>query len=153
LIVHLIVIGKTKNGHLGALEKDFTARLRNYTRVDLSIIREARPPDRPDALRDEGIRILKKIQAGDFVVALDSRGEELTSRALSDFLQKRLLAGTKRTVFIIGGPKGLDDSVKGRADLVLSFSRFTLTHEMIRTLLLEQLYRAWTLLRGEKYHR
>jgi len=87
------------------------------------------------------------------VIVLDSRGEEFTSRQLSDFLQRHLLAGTKRMVFIIGGPEGLDEAVKGRADAVLSFSRFTFTHEMIRILLTEQLYRAWTLLRGEKYHK
>jgi len=153
LIIRIIVIGKTKDSRLRALENDFLTRLRNYTRADLNVVRESKPPDKPGALRDEGVRILQKIQAGDFVVALDSRGEELTSRGLSGFLQKHLLSGTKRIVFIIGGPEGLGASVRGRADLVLSFSRFTLTHEMIRTLLLEQLYRAWTLLRGEKYHR
>ena len=153
MILHIIVIGKTKDIRLRALEDDFLIRLQKYTRVDMSVIRESKPPGQPGALRDEAARIGKKIQAGDFVVALDSRGEELTSRELSGFLQKRLLAGAKRMVFAIGGPEGLDREVMDRADLVLSFSRFTLTHEMIRVLLLEQLYRAWTLLRGEKYHR
>jgi 23S rRNA (pseudouridine1915-N3)-methyltransferase len=119
----------------------------------MTVIRESKPPGRADALGDQAARIGQKIQAGDFVVALDSRGEEMTSRELSGFLQKRLLAGNKRMVFVIGGPEGLGNTVTDRADLVLSFSRFTLTHEMIRVLLLEQLYRAWTLLRGEKYHR
>jgi 23S rRNA (pseudouridine1915-N3)-methyltransferase len=153
LIVRIIVTGKTRDVHLHALENDFLARLRHYTRVDLIVVREPKPADRAGARRDEGTRLLQKIQTGDFVVALDSRGKELTSRGLSAFLQKHLLAGTKRMAFIIGGPEGLDSSVTGRADLVLSFSRFTLTHEMIRPLLLEQLYRAWTLLRGERYHR
>ncbi len=87
------------------------------------------------------------------MIVLDSRGKEFTSRRLSDFLQRHLLIGTKRMVFIIGGPEGLAEAVKERADLLLSFSRFTFTHEMIRILLTEQLYRSWTLLRGEKYHK
>lgn len=153
MIIHIIVIGKTKDARLRDLENDFLNRLQKYTRAGLSVIRESKSPDRPGALREEGTRILQTIQAGDFTVALDSRGEELTSRGLSGFLQKHLLTGTKRMVFVIGGPEGLDTSVTGRADLVLSFSRFTLTHEMIRVLLLEQLYRAWTMMRGEKYHR
>jgi len=153
LIIHIIVIGKTKDGHLQALENDFLNRLRKYTRVDLSVIRESKPPGRPGALEDEGARILQKIQAGDFAVALDSRGKELTSRGLSAFFHKHLLARTRKIIFVIGGPDGLDKAVIDRSNLVLSFSRFTLTHEMIRVLLLEQLYRAWTLLRGEKYHR
>ncbi len=153
MIVHIIVIGKTKDAHLRALENDFLTRLRHYTRTDRSVIRESKPPDRPGALRDEAGRILDNIQAGDFAVVLDSRGDELTSQELSGFLERHQLAGTKRMCFIIGGPEGLDEAVMDRADVVLSFSRFTLTHEMIRVLLLEQLYRAWTLLRGEKYHR
>jgi 23S rRNA (pseudouridine1915-N3)-methyltransferase len=153
LIIHIIVIGKTKDSHLRALQKKFLDRLRKYTRIDLIAIREIKPPGDPRALREEGKRILSRLQGGDFTVVLDSRGEELTSRGLSAFLQKHLLAGTKRMVFIIGGPEGLDEAVKGRADLVLSFSRLTFTHEMIRVLLLEQLYRSWTLLRGKQYHR
>jgi 23S rRNA (pseudouridine1915-N3)-methyltransferase len=152
LTLHIIVIGKTKDNHLRSLEKVFLQRLRRYTRVELTALREVKPPDRPGAREAESRDILRRLHGGDFVVVLDSRGEEMTSRGLSDFLERHHLAATKRMVFIIGGPEGLDPTVKDRADLVLSFSRFTLTHELIRVLLLEQLYRAWTLLRGGKYH-
>jgi 23S rRNA (pseudouridine1915-N3)-methyltransferase len=153
LIIHIIVIGKTKDARLRDLQRTYLDRLRKYTRTDFLTLREGKPSYRPDILRAEGERILRRLHSGDFVVVLDSRGKEFSSQRLSDFLQHHMVAGTKRVVFVVGGPQGLDMIVKERADLRLSFSRFTFTHEMIRVLLLEQLYRAWTLIRGEKYHK
>jgi 23S rRNA (pseudouridine1915-N3)-methyltransferase len=153
VIITIIVIGKTKENALASLQRSYLERLRNYTRVGLSVLRGINPSTGSRALPVEGERILEQLQRSDFVVALDSRGREYTSKGFSSFLHRHLVGGTKRMVFVAGGPYGLDASVVDRADLVLSFSRFTFTHEMIRVLLLEQLYRAWTLLRGEKYHK
>lgn len=154
--IKIVVVGKTKLAPLKSLEGSYLERLNRYAKVQLVAIRGQRVLKNHEssrALRDEGKRILREIERGDFCVVLDSQGKEMTSPELANFLKGHLLSGTGRVVFVTGGPLGLADAVKRRADHLLSFSRFTFTHEMIRVLLLEQLYRAWTLLRGEKYHK
>jgi len=156
LIIKIIVVGKTKETSLRSLERSYLERIARYTRVDLVTVRQEKSPrgcTGSRTLKAEGKRILQELQKGDYLVVLDIAGQELTSRELARFLEQHLISAARRLVFVTGGPLGLDDAVKKRADLLLSFSKLTFTHEMIRVLLLEQLYRAWTLLRGEKYHK
>ena len=100
----------------------------------------------------EGQALLRRIEAGDRVVLLDEGGDEFTSRQFARFLEKRLAAGGKRLVFVVGGATGFSDEVRRRADGTLSLSRLTMTHQMVRLFFAEQLYRAFTILRGEPYH-
>jgi 23S rRNA (pseudouridine1915-N3)-methyltransferase len=154
--IKIVVVGKTRETSHRSLERLYLERLTRYTKVHRVVVREGRFRGSQKAnqiLKEEAQGILREIGEGDFCVALDSRGKEMTSLELADFLQRHLLSSGGPLVFVIGGPLGLPDEVRKRASLLLSFSRFTFTHEMIRVLLLEQLYRAWTLLRGEKYHK
>ena len=100
----------------------------------------------------EGDKILQKIGQQSFVVALDEQGQSLTSEGVADFLHQHMLNGTPEITLVIGGPYGLSPEVRNRADRLLSLSAMTLTHQMARLLLLEQLYRGCTILRNEPYH-
>ena len=156
MFIKIVVVGKTKEASLKSLERSYLERISRYTRVDLVAVRPERVPQdqkASPALRAEAERILRKIGEGDFCIVLDNGGRELTSPELTHFLKWHLISGTRRMVFGTGGPLGRDVVVKKRADLLLSFSKLTFTHQMIRALFREQLYRAWTLIRGEKYHK
>lgn len=156
MTIKVVVVGKTKEASLRSLERSYLERLSRYIKVHRLVVREVKSPKGQKAsraLEEEARAILRKIGAGDFCIVLDNQGTEMTSPELADFLQRHLLSAKVRLAFVIGGPLGLADGVRKRANLLLSFSRFTFTHEMIRVLLLEQLYRAWTLIRGEKYHK
>lgn len=108
----------------------------------------------PEAERkeSEGEAILGKINASDYVILLDERGETPTSRDFSMMLQKHMAAGYKRILFVVGGPYGFSQAVYARADKLLSLSKMTFSHEMVRLFFTEQVYRAMTILRGEPYH-
>lgn len=156
MFLKIVVVGKTKEASFKSLESLYLKRISRYTKANLVAVRQeklSKGQRASAALKVEAARIFQEIEGGDFCVVLDSRGREFTSRELANFLQQHLLSRRGRMVFVAGGPLGLADAVKKRADLLLSFSKFTFTHEMIRVLLLEQLYRFWTLMRGEKYHK
>lgn len=156
MTIKIIVVGKTKETSLRSLERSYLERIARHTRVDLVTIRQEKSPrgcTGSRTLKAEGKRILRELHKGDYLVVLDIGGQELTSPELARSLEQHLISAARRLAFVTGGPLGLDDAVKKRADLLLSFSKLTFTHEMIRVLLLEQLYRAWTLLSGEKYHK
>jgi 23S rRNA (pseudouridine1915-N3)-methyltransferase len=101
----------------------------------------------------EGERLLARVSDRDFVVILDSNGDQLSSPAFADLLQKQMLASHRSIFFIIGGPHGLDKAVKKRADLKLSLSSMTFAHELCLIVLLEQIYRAMSIVHGSKYHK
>ncbi|MBR5436811.1 MAG: 23S rRNA (pseudouridine(1915)-N(3))-methyltransferase RlmH, partial [Muribaculaceae bacterium] len=100
----------------------------------------------------EGEAILVALTQADYVALLDERGTEMTSREWAAFLQKRMASGAGRVVFVVGGPYGFSQAVYGRANSLVSFSKMTFSHEMIRLFFTEQLYRAMTILRNEPYH-
>ena len=100
----------------------------------------------------EGESILRNVTPSDRVVLLDENGREFTSREFAAFLDKQMVSGVKRLVFVVGGPYGFSDAVYARADSKLSLSRMTFNHEMVRLFFIEQLYRAMTIRRGEPYH-
>ena len=128
-------------------------RIRRYTDLRLIVVPEERIPGkgkREYIIRQEGQRIREKLSPAVFTVVLDEKGKFLSSEAFALFLEKY---GRKEIVFILGGPYGLDDTLKKAADFSLSLSSMTLVHGMARMFLLEQIYRAFTLLRGEPYHK
>ncbi len=100
----------------------------------------------------EGIILLAKINESDYVVLLDEEGKEFTSKQLANFVQQRMLSGVKRVLYITGGPYGFSDSLYKRADMKLSLSKMTFSHQMVQLIFLEQLYRAYTIIKGEPYH-
>ncbi|MBP3228857.1 MAG: 23S rRNA (pseudouridine(1915)-N(3))-methyltransferase RlmH [Bacteroidaceae bacterium] len=150
----LLCVGKTDDKRLAALIDEYAARLAHYVPFSIDIVPDVRTAGRAaTAVREaEGQALLRRIEAGDRVVLLDEGGDEFTSRQFARFLEKRLAAGGKRLVFVVGGATGFSDEVRRRADGTLSLSRLTMTHQMVRLFFAEQLYRAFTILRGEPYH-
>jgi 23S rRNA (pseudouridine1915-N3)-methyltransferase len=152
----LIFVGRASDLYIREGCQVYEERIRHYADLALIWVPEERVPSRGRItyiLQQEGRRIRDKISTGAFVVALDEKGRFLTSEAFARSLEKWSGSGSKEIAFILGGPYGLEESLKKEADLSLSLSPMTLAHGMARMLLLEQIYRAFTLLRGEPYHK
>jgi 23S rRNA (pseudouridine1915-N3)-methyltransferase len=151
----LLFLGKTKETYLAAGISDYLERLNRYTATEIRILKEGRvkknEPENLQIKRESDI-LLQNVQ-GSYLVCLDRTGKQLDSLELADQIEKWEMQGQKKVTFIIGGPLGLSQAILARADLVLSLSRLTLTHEMSRLFLLEQLYRVCTIRAGEKYHK
>jgi 23S rRNA (pseudouridine1915-N3)-methyltransferase len=148
-------IGKTKRAPVRELIRDYLDRIGKFVKVEVTELR-----DRDDVGGDtqriidkEGEDILSRTAGVSFLVALDERGRELDSRKLAELIEKHRLAGTKQIAFVIGGHGGLADGVRERADLVLALSRMTLTHELVRVLLMEQIYRSFTIIHDLPYQK
>lgn len=148
-------LGKTKESYLDAGIRDYAGRLGRFAAVDLPVLRERhnrKDPDDSIKLAEAG-QLLELAQNASIRVALDPNGSELDSEALAVLLTKWEDQGAATVCFFIGGFLGLHPSVLARAGYTLSLSRLTFTHEMTRLILLEQLYRAWTIKAGHKYHK
>ena len=151
----LITVGKTTTSYIQTGIDEYCKRLKRYVPFSIKClpdIKNARKLTESQQKTEEGKLILSELSVSDHVVLLDERGEMLTSRGFSDFLQKGMLGGKKRMVFVVGGPYGFSPEVYERANSKLSFSKMTFSHEMIRLFFTEQVYRAMTILRGEPYH-
>ena len=152
----LIVVGKTRIPYIAEGEADFLKRLKRYCRIEIQTVKDKKINDHvssQDILRTEGSRILKRIPPDCVVVALDRQGQSLSSEDLAQQISDWQNRATQVVTFIIGGPLGLSEDVRTRADLLISISKMTLTHEMTRLIFLEQLYRCYTIIRGENYHK
>lgn len=153
--IRLIAIGKTDDRHLQALVDDYAKRLSFYVKFELEAIpdvKNAKNLSQAQQKEKEGELILSKTQSSDYLVVLDEKGKSFTSVAFSAELQKRMNAGIKTLVFVIGGPYGFSDAVYARANGRISLSEMTFSHQMVRLFFVEQLYRGFTILRGEPYH-
>lgn len=153
--IKLIVIGKTNNNYLFKGERDYEQRLKHYckfTEIILLDVKNGSKLSKNELLDKEGKLILKKLNPNDEVILLDENGESFSSLAFSNFLEKKMFYGTKSLVFIIGGAFGFSNEVYSMCNFKLSLSKMTYTHQMVRLIFKEQLYRAFTLIRGEKYH-
>ena len=150
----LLWIGRSKDRRFIDLIAEYRKRLAHYCAIEIEELREVKSGRRSaDELKKlEGDELLRHLDDRDFVVLLDERGSQHTSMGLSRFLQTRMNAATPRSVFVIGGAFGVSEAVTHRADFIWSLSELTLTHDMSRIVLIEQIYRAHTILRGEKYH-
>jgi 23S rRNA (pseudouridine1915-N3)-methyltransferase len=156
LKIRIIVVDRTRSAFLRDGEAFYLARVRRYAEAEWVETKPARIiKGRPDAeiLKEEARGIEKRLFPGDHTVALDRSGRQFGSEKFASWLDSLSGRGVGVVSFVIGGPLGLARDVLERADEVLSLSKFTLTHEMSRLVLLEQLYRAFTILRGEKYHK
>ncbi|MDE6306190.1 MAG: 23S rRNA (pseudouridine(1915)-N(3))-methyltransferase RlmH [Muribaculaceae bacterium] len=153
--IQLVAVGKTSSGYIREGIDMYLNRLKHYLPVDVKIISDIKGNKSMTEERQkelEGEAILSTLMPGDYVVLLDERGDELTSRQFSTYMDKRMSTVARRMVFIVGGPYGFSQKVYDRADSKLSLSRMTFNHEMVRLFFVEQLYRAMTILRGEPYH-
>jgi len=150
----LLVTGKTDLKTIDALILDYINRIKHYFSFELQVLPDVKNTKKysSDQLKSaEAVPILKNIREQDCVVLLDEKGAENSSVDFSKFINVRLQEG-KRIVFVIGGPFGFDESVYKRAQYRISLSKMTFSHQMVRLIFLEQLYRAMTIIRGEKYH-
>lgn len=153
--IKLLAIGKTDNKELQTLLNDYMKRLSFYVNFDLEIIadiKNVKNLSEPQQKQKEGELILSKIGPTDFLILLDEKGKEFTSMGFADELQKRMNAGIKTLVFVIGGPYGFSEDVYKNAKGKISLSKMTFSHQMIRLFMIEQLYRGFTILRNEPYH-
>ncbi len=153
--ITILCMGKTREGFIRQGIDKYLRYLKPYADVEIRELKEEKIADLRDAplvrLR-EAERIAKSLHSGAHTVALDERGREYTSHEFASFLDRQLESGVKEMSFIIGGDMGLDEAVTGRATTMLALSKWTLTHEMARLVLLEQLYRAFTIIKGKTYH-
>lgn len=155
MTIKLIAIGKTDSGELNSLIQQYTQRLTHYIKFELYIIpdlKNTKNLSEEQQKEKEGELILKELKPTDQVILLDDKGKHYSSIGFSDFIQKRMNSGCKQLVFLIGGPYGFSESVIKKAQSKLSFSSMTFSHQMIRLFVVEQLYRAFTILKNEPYH-
>lgn len=145
-----IWIGKTKDRNWKALQEEFLRRLSHFVKWELAELKESAPHEGPDI---EGERILAALNPTTFAVLLDVKGEAITSPELADKIENWQNRGLKEVSFMIGGANGVSRRVAEKADISLSLSFLTFTHEMARTILLEQLYRAYTIIKGFPYQK
>jgi len=151
--VKLICIGKTTDKRIEELFGEYEQRLNHYISLEIIFLELKRKPKlQEDLKKEEGSLILDKIDKSNYLVVLDELGKALSSAKFAQFMQKRLNAGQREIVFAIGGAYGFSEAVYQRADAKLQLSAMTFTHQMVRLIFIEQLYRAFTILKGEKYH-
>ena len=153
--IELIVVGKTDSAEVESLISLYAKRINRYCKFAMTTIADVRntrnmAPSRQKQL--EGEMILRLISDGDWLVLMDERGRQFTSMEYADWLQKRMLSGVKRLAIVIGGPYGFSDEVYKRANEKISLSKMTFSHQIVRAIFAEQLYRAFTILNNEPYH-
>ena len=152
--LELLFLGKTRASYLRAGIEDYHGRLRHHAKVDIVVLKEKKGHGTvAQQKEEEGMRLLARGEKASFLVALDQKGKQVSSEELAQFVNTWEMRGHGTVSFVIGGPFGLSEEVLKRADFILSFSKMTLTHEMARLLLLEQLYRAYSIKAGTGYHK
>ena len=153
--VVLLVVGKTTDRHFEAGIAEYASRLSHYLQFSIEVIPElksTRSLSQGEQKEREAIMIAKALQPSDHVVLLDEHGTERTSMEFAAWMQRKMAMGLRRLVFVVGGPYGFADSVHMLAKEKVSVSRMTFSHQMIRLIFVEQVYRAMTILEGEPYH-
>jgi 23S rRNA (pseudouridine1915-N3)-methyltransferase len=153
--IKLLAIGKTDNKNLQTLIEEYTKRLSFYVKFDLELIpdiKNVKNLSEAQQKEKEGELILSKITATDNLILLDENGKTFSSVEFSEFLQKKMNAGIKTLVFVIGGPYGFSETVYQKANGKVSLSEMTFSHQMVRLFIIEQLYRGFTILKNEPYH-
>ncbi|MCR4593108.1 MAG: 23S rRNA (pseudouridine(1915)-N(3))-methyltransferase RlmH [Bacteroidaceae bacterium] len=151
----LTVVGKTTDKHFIASIQEYVQRISHYVPFSFEVISELKGSknlSEKEQKDREGEQILKSFLPGDYIVLLDEHGRERRSIEFAQWIQKRMSAGPKRLVFVVGGPYGFSEAVYAVAQEKVSLSQMTLSHQMIRLLFVEQIYRALTILNGEPYH-
>jgi 23S rRNA (pseudouridine1915-N3)-methyltransferase len=153
--IQLWSIGRNHEAYVKAGIEDFTGRINRYFKTEWNIIpvpKNAGMLSEMDLRKREGETILEWLAKDDYLIALDERGKQVSSKGLADFIQARANDSIRTLVFLIGGAFGLDPAVLKRANFTWSLSNLTFPHQLVRLILAEQLYRACTILKNEKYH-
>ncbi len=153
--IQLILVGKNKDKWIDESIRDFLRKLRGFADLSIEILKDEKisKGQAVSKIKElEGERILEKVISGNFLIVLDQTGKLLSSEELAEQIQRKIDNGQNLT-FVIGGALGLSSKVKDKSDLLLSFSKMTLTHQMIRPFLLEQIYRAFNIIKGTGYHK
>lgn len=151
----LIQIEKTTDPYLIDGIKIYADRLKNYVQFSAETIvmpKSVRQKPFEEQKRAEAAEVQKFLELSDYLVCMDEHGKQFSSVGFSEFLNKRMVSGCKRLVFLIGGPYGIESSLLAKASTVLSLSEMTFSHQMVRLFFHEQLYRAFSILKNEKYH-
>ncbi|CAK7057394.1 23S rRNA (pseudouridine(1915)-N(3))-methyltransferase RlmH [Parabacteroides sp. APC149_11_2_Y6] len=153
--IALIVIGKTDAGYFVDAINEYKKRLVHYIPFEMEVIPDIKNVKNMSEIQQkekEGELILKFLQPGDYLVLLDEKGKDFTSLQFAAYLEKKMHTIPKRLVFIIGGPYGFSEAVYGAASEKISLSKMTFSHQMVRLIFIEQIYRAMTILNNEPYH-
>lgn len=153
--ITLILHGKTYSSSLQQCMDDYVKRLQRYVKFSVKVIPDNKALVRAPAavrIKSEGEQLLALLDTKDTVVLLDDKGKQFTSETFASFLEARMIASVKHLVFVVGGAYGFSEDVNKRADFKMSLSPMTFSHQVVRLLFLEQLYRAFTIIKGEPYH-
>jgi 23S rRNA (pseudouridine1915-N3)-methyltransferase len=153
--IALLQTGKTSDKHISEVADHYTARIKKYSVfeiITLPDLKNTKNMSVQEQKLKEGKKIIQSLAIDDYVVLLDENGKELRTVGFSALMEKLFMLPKKRIIFIIGGPWGFSDEVYSRADFRLSLSKMTFPHQLVRLLFLEQLYRVFTLIKGEPYH-
>jgi 23S rRNA (pseudouridine1915-N3)-methyltransferase len=155
LKIKLLAVGKTDDKNLQVLIENYQKRLGHYVNFQFEIIadiKNSRNMSTAQQKEKEGELILKNVSKSDQLILLDEKGVSFSSKEFSTFIQKKMNSGLKQIVLVIGGPYGFSEAVYKKSEGKLSFSKMTFSHQMIRLFVVEQLYRAFTILKNEPYH-
>lgn len=153
--ITLLLVGATDKKYLIEGIEDYQKRLIHYLPFEIRVladIKNSRHLSADQQKEREGKALLDLVTSGDELVLLDVEGAEYSSPGLANWIEKRMLAGTRQVIFVVGGPYGFSDAVYKRADSKMSLSKLTFPHQLVRLLFIEQLYRAMTIIKGEPYH-
>jgi 23S rRNA (pseudouridine1915-N3)-methyltransferase len=151
----LLQTGKTTDKHIAEVVDLYAGRIKKYSVFDivtLPDLKNTRNMSVQEQKMKEGKKIIQSVSVDDYVILLDERGKELRTLEFSGWIEKIFMLPKKRIAFVIGGPWGFSDEVYGRADFRMSLSKMTFPHQLVRLLFLEQLYRVFTIIKGEPYH-
>lgn len=157
--ITVLTVGKIKEKYLKDAIAEYSKRLSKYCKLEIIEVADEKTPDQAsevveEQIRDkEGERLLKNIKDDAFVITLEIRGKQLTSEELADKIEKLGVGGVSHIIFVIGGSIGLSKAVMARSDYALSFSKMTFPHQLMRVILLEQIYRSYRIIQGEPYHK
>lgn len=157
--ITIITVGKIKEKYLKDAIAEYTKRLSKYCKLEIVEVADEKTPDNASEVLEHAIRakeaerILKYVKDDAYVITLEIQGKQLTSEELAEKIEKLGIQGTSHIIFIIGGSIGLGEEVLKKSDFALSFSRMTFPHQLMRVILLEQVYRSYRIINGEPYHK
>lgn len=152
-MIKIICVGKIKEDYLQMGIKEYLKRMEAWDKVEIVELKEYLSNDINKVIEVEGLSILDKINKNDYVITLEIEGKNISSEALASKIDELYTYGNTHITFIIGGSWGLSKEVKNRSNMALSFSKFTFPHQLMRLILLEQIYRAYTIINHKEYHK
>ena len=152
-MIKILCVGKLKEKYLTDATLEYLKRIRKYTNIEIIELPDSNIDDMNIALDKEKKHIEKYINPKDFMITMEIEGKQLTSEELADKIDKLGIQGTSHIIFIIGGSIGLGEEVLKKSDFALSFSKMTFPHQLMRVILLEQVYRSYRIINGEPYHK